>query len=70
VVQDYIRDAVRIFPLKVFSCEFFKEIGDERPYKTVFFTNRFELGHCSVYEKLEAVNDIMRASNPERLVEA
>lgn len=69
-VQDYIRDAVRIFPLKVFSCEFFKETADDRPYKSVFFTSRFELGHYSVYEKLTAVNDILRASNPERLLEA
>ncbi len=69
-MQDYIRDAVRIFPLKVFSCEFFKETSDDRPYKTVFFTSRFELGHCSVYEKLEAVNDILRATDPDRLIEA
>ena len=48
-VQDYLRDACRIFPVKVFVCEFFKEPQDERPYKSVYFTCRFELGHCSVY---------------------
>jgi hypothetical protein len=69
-IQDFIRDAVRIFPLKVYTCEFYKETQDERPYKSVYFTNRFELGHCSVYQKLKAINDIVRASNPDKLLES
>ena len=36
---------------------------EERPYKQVFFTSRFELGHASVYDKLGMVNNILNASN-------
>lgn len=65
-LQDYMRDACRIFPVKIYCCEFYKETGpDERPAKTVYFCNRFELGHCSVYDKLSAVNDILNSSNVE-----
>lgn len=63
IVQDYLRDASRIFHVKVFVCEFFREPTDDRPYKTVFFTNRFEYGHSSVYNKLVAVNDVLCAAN-------
>ncbi len=69
-MQDYLRDAVRTFPLKVFVCEFYKETGDERPYKQVYFASRFEIGHCSVYKKLEAVNNMMKTSNQEQFSEA
>jgi hypothetical protein len=51
--------------VKVYCCEFYKETTDERPAKTVYFSSRFELGHCSVYDKIKAVNDVMNASNPD-----
>lgn len=70
VLQDFLRDATRIYHVKVFVCEFFREQTDDRPYKQVFFTNRFEYGHSSVYNKLEAVNNILTASNETQLIEA
>ena len=69
-LQDYLRDAVRIFPLKVYQCDFYREDTDEKPYKTVYFTGRFELGHCPVYKKLKAVNRIQNASNLDQLSDA
>ena len=66
-LQDYLRDAVRIFPLKVYACDFYRETADDKPYKTVYFTGRFELGHCSVYKKLKAVNRILNSSNIDQL---
>lgn len=62
-VQDYMRDACRIVPVKIYCCEFYKEAADDRPAKTVYFCHRFELGHCSVYDKLHAVNEVLNASN-------
>ena len=62
-LQDYMRDACRIVPVKVYCCEFYKEPTDERPAKTVYFCHRFELGHCSVYDKLNAVNELLNSSN-------
>lgn len=67
MVQDYLRDAQRVFPLKVFVAEFYKEVTEDRPYKYVYFTSRFELGHCSVYEKLNATHSLLTASNMEQL---
>ena len=69
-LQDYLRDAVRIFPLKVYQCDFFKEDTDDKPYKTVYFTGRFELGHCSVYQKLKGVSRIQNASNIDQMIHA
>ena len=62
-LQDYLRDAVRIFPLKIYVCDFYKEATDDKPIKTVYFTGRFELGHCPIQKKLEAVNRILNSSN-------
>jgi hypothetical protein len=69
-LQDYLRDACRICPVKVYCCEFYKESTDDRPTKIVYFCNRFELGHCSVYDKLTAVNEVMNASNVDGLLKA
>lgn len=62
-----MRDACRIFSVKVYVCEFYKETADDRPYKQVYFSGRFELGHCSVYEKLAAVNKILNSGDPDQL---
>lgn len=69
-VQDYMRDACRIVPVKVYCCEFYKETADDRPAKTVYFCHRFELGHCSVYDKLQSVNEVLNATNVDTLVKA
>lgn len=69
-MQDYLRDACRIFPVKVFVVEFFKETTDDRPYKQVYFTSRFEMGHCSVYEKLAATHGVLTASNIDQYRDA
>ena len=63
VVQDYLKDACRIYPVKIYACEFYKEVMDERPKTTIYFTSRFELGHSSVYTKLNSINGILCASN-------
>ena len=65
-----MRDACRIFPLKVFVCEFYNNDEQiDKPTKTVYFTNRFELGHSSVYDKLKIVNQILTSTNPDHLLE-
>jgi hypothetical protein len=51
-------------------CEFYKETSDDRPYKSIYFTSRFELGHFSVYDKLKATHNILKASNMDLLTDA
>ncbi|CDW82225.1 UNKNOWN [Stylonychia lemnae] len=70
ILQDFLRDATRTFNVKVFVCEFFRDKQAEKPYKSVYFTNRFEYGHSSVYTKLKAINDVLQASNQAQLIEA
>eukprot|EP00347_Sterkiella_histriomuscorum_P023566 403334151 len=70
ILQDFLRDAIFKTNVKVFVCDFFREPTDDKPYKQVFFTNRLEYGHSSVYRKLEAIHTTLQASNQSQLNEA
>lgn len=62
-LQDYLRDACRIFNVKVYQCDFFRDQADEKCFKTIYFTSRFELGHSSVYDKLDSIKDVLNAGS-------
>jgi hypothetical protein len=40
----------------------FTNATDDKPQKIVYFTNRFEMGHCSTYKKLLSINEMLTAS--------
>ena len=72
-LQNYVKDAIRNFELKIFKAELVLVNGKKVPY---FFTNRLELGHAktkgtaSIYNKLESLRNILNATSPKECEES
>lgn len=75
-IQTYMNDSIRNIDVKIFKAEIF--FGDkDKNEKSVpyYFTSRLEIGYiknkgsASVYEKLEAVRNILNAPNRDVCIE-
>ncbi len=65
-MQSYLKEAIRNLEIKVFKADIYNIKGEKITY---YFTCRLELGYiltkgnCSVYDKLDAVRNILTSTN-------